>query len=85
MNANLTKICPHCRSDNIGMEATVSWNVFNQAWEIGTIYDGAAFCNTCGRDQFEPLTCEGADKDHHFAAHKASGTGVNTVLVVDAL
>ena len=46
---------------------------------------GAAFCNTCGRDQFEPLTCEGADKDHHFAAHKASGTGVNTVLVVDAL
>jgi hypothetical protein len=69
----VTKICLHCGSTDIGMETTVSWDVKTQLWEPAPIYEGdcKGYCNACGRDEFEPMTCDKDEPAEHFRAYNA--------------
>lgn len=62
------KLCPHCGSDNIGLNATVGWSEFSQCWEIVYCEEIDAFCRDCGREDFDPHTCTGEQKVMHSAA-----------------
>ena len=42
-------ICKHCRSDNVGMDATAHWDHEEQAWTLASTFDDA-YCNECGGD-----------------------------------
>ena len=39
--------CPHCGSDDVGAEATASWDVAEQKWVLTDIYDCDFYCRHC--------------------------------------
>jgi len=40
-------ICPHCKGENIVMDAPVYWSKENQLWYCVDPYDKSAFCSDC--------------------------------------
>lgn len=44
-----TRRCPYCGSENVGADATASWNRFESRWELNDIFDDA-WCNDCERE-----------------------------------
>jgi len=45
----MKKVCSRCQSENVVVDASVSWNNEIQKWEIETVYDNA-YCFDCERD-----------------------------------
>jgi hypothetical protein len=40
-------VCSTCGSPNVVSDATATWNVERQEWELGDVCDGE-FCEDCG-------------------------------------
>jgi hypothetical protein len=43
----ITKICRHCGSENVSVDATARWNVDTQSWELAGLFDNSD-CEDCG-------------------------------------
>jgi hypothetical protein len=43
------KVCRHCGSANVSVDATARWNVETQTWEIAGLFDNSD-CEDCGRE-----------------------------------
>lgn len=50
-------VCPKCGGEEVGYEATASWDKANQRLELGSHYD-SSWCNVCGDVEVKkvPLT-----------------------------
>ena len=44
---DINKVCSHCNSSDIKMDAFVVWNKTNQEFELFDIYENDVFCNKC--------------------------------------
>ena len=44
----VTKVCRHCGSENVSVDATARWNADTQAWELAGLFDNSD-CEDCGR------------------------------------
>lgn len=60
--AKIDIVCPVCGSKSVGRDATASWCVETQDWELSGVMD-SGFCNDCGRDDLT-LDEEEIDVDH---------------------
>lgn len=45
----VTKVCRHCGSENVSVDAAARWNVEAQQWEIAGLFDNSD-CDDCGRE-----------------------------------
>ena len=44
----ITKVCARCGSDDIKIDAWAEWDVENQCWELGPVFEKPAICEPCG-------------------------------------
>jgi hypothetical protein len=47
MEDKVKMVCSHCGSEDVLCDAYAVWNTDNQEWEIGSLFDKGAYCNTC--------------------------------------
>ena len=45
----VTKVCRHCGSENVSVDATARWSVETQTWELAGLFDNSD-CEDCGRE-----------------------------------
>lgn len=43
---NIIKVCKHCGSDDVRVDAWAAWNVHTQEWELAETFDHS-HCNNC--------------------------------------
>jgi hypothetical protein len=46
-NTAVKKVCAHCGSENVMVDAWAVWDFENQLWDLGTMFDDA-HCDECG-------------------------------------
>lgn len=47
MGKRITIVCAECGSDDVRRDAWGEWDVENQCWELGTVFD-QGYCESCG-------------------------------------
>ena len=47
INQRITKVCRHCGSENVSVDAVARWSVDAQRWEISGLFD-ISDCDDCG-------------------------------------
>ena len=62
MSEPLRVICEECGGDAMQRDAYAVWDIENQCWELGAVYDDTNFCLDCAKHvhvkevEFKPIT-----------------------------
>lgn len=47
--AKLKMVCPHCKGENVKVDAWAAWDADKQQWELVDTFD-AAYCDDCDHE-----------------------------------